>query len=141
MWSASKNVYLSLLSHEGPIKHQTRWANDLGINNYETLDWNTIYKNNYFCTLEVKLRSFQVKLNMRAIVTNVQIHGFGLIDTNLCSFCLVHAETLLHLFCKCHFVDCFWNDVISWISFYFKRNIQVNDFNNCLALITLKIRK
>jgi len=51
--------------------------------------------------LEVKLRSFQLKLNCRAIVTNVQLHGFGLVNSNFCTFCELCAETTLHLFCLC----------------------------------------
>jgi len=41
-------------------------------------------------------RSFQLKLNSRVIVTNVQLHGFGLVNSNLCTFCEMCAETTLH---------------------------------------------
>jgi len=48
-----------------------------------SINWNIIYRNNYYCTLETKLLSFQIKLHLTAIVTNVQLHGFGLKDSNL----------------------------------------------------------
>jgi len=55
-----------------------------------------VFVNDFHCTLELKLRSFQMKLNHRAVVTNVQLHGFGLVDSSLCSFCDLHPDTLLH---------------------------------------------
>jgi len=46
-----------------------------------------VYRNNYSCTLETKLRSFQLKLNHRAVVTNTQLNGFDLFDSSICGFC------------------------------------------------------
>ena len=128
-WSSSKRVYLFLLEqHEGPLKHQLRWANDFGIEN-TSINWKAIYCNNYFCTLETKLRSFQTKLNHRAVVTNLQLHGFGLSESELCCFCKFAAETTLHLFCFCPIVQQFWEDVSAWLSFYFKTNIVLPHWN------------
>ena len=59
-WVFTKSVYLHLTgNHEGPTKHHIRWANDLTIDSRAT-NWRTIYCNNYFCTTETKLRSFQI---------------------------------------------------------------------------------
>jgi len=46
---------------------------------------------------------------MRSKVTNVQLRGLEIIESNLCVF----HETLLqlHLFYDCKIVDKFWNDV------------------------------
>jgi len=91
IWRSTKSVYLYLLNNKnGQVKHQIRWVNDLGINN-SIINWKLIYRNNYFCTLKTKLRSFRLKLNLRAITTNVHLHGFGIIDSNMCTFCSSYA--------------------------------------------------
>ena len=54
---------------------------------------------------EAKLRSFQIRLNLKSIVTNVQLHGVEIVDSNYCVFCLEEPETIMHLFCNCKFVD------------------------------------
>jgi len=36
---------------------------------------------------------------------NVQFHNFGIVDSSLCSFCNLHPETLVRLFCSCDYVN------------------------------------
>ena len=104
-WDSTESVDLHLTGNqEGPIKHQIRWANGLTIDS-RAINRRAIYCNNYFCTTETKSRSSQIKLNLRAIVTNVQLHGFGIVDSLFCSFCAQSIETILHLFCFCLVVD------------------------------------
>ena len=64
----------------------------------------------------------------------MQLHGFGIIESSFCSFCAQCPETTLHLFCFCRFVDQYWNDVISWICCYFKRNIDICNFNKIFGI-------
>ena len=80
-----------------PIKQQLKWCDILQISP-ESIDWKKVYENNYFSTIETKLRSFQIRLNLRSLVMNVQLAGFGIIDSELCSFCLQQPETLMHFF-------------------------------------------
>ena len=85
--------------------------------------------NNYYCTLEKKLRSFQIKLNLRSIVCNSQLFGFGLVENDQRTFCKRASETILHLFCTCTHVLKFLNDIISWLNHDFKCDIILNKFN------------
>jgi len=79
-------------------KHQQRWALNLDLQ-INSAKWRMVYRNNYSCTLETKLRSFQLKLNHRAIVRNTQLNGFDLIiDSSTCGFCNLENETLMHCF-------------------------------------------
>ena len=80
-----------------PIKQQLKWC-DILQTSPESIDWKKVYENNYFSTIETKLRSFQIRLNLRSLVMNVQLAGFGIIDSELCSFCLQQPETLMHFF-------------------------------------------
>ena len=54
------------------IKQQLKWCESLQTFS-NSMNWKKIYENNYFSTIETKLRSFQIKLNLRSIVTNVQL--------------------------------------------------------------------
>ena len=46
--------------------------------------------------MESKLRSHEIRLNFRSIVTDVRLHGFEIAICNLCTFCLEESETLIH---------------------------------------------
>ena len=62
-------------------------------------------------------------------MTNRQFHGFALIDNSNCSFCKTEVETLIHLLCICPVVNCFWEDVSSWLSVFLGKNITLINFN------------
>ena len=49
-------------------------------------------------------------------MTNVQLAGFGIVDSNYCAFCSEEPETIIHLFCMCKFVVTFWQDLSDWLS-------------------------
>ena len=82
----------------------------------DSLSWQTIYENNYYATNETKFRSFQIRLNLRSIVTQLQPHGFEILDDNLCKFCGKEPDTLMHLFCNCEIAVSFWNNVSVFMS-------------------------
>ena len=88
-----------------------------------SLNWQNIYENNYHATNENKIKSFQIRLNLRSIVTQLQLHGFELVDDNLCKFCRKEPETLMHLFCDCEIVVSFWNNVSEFMSSRLRTNI------------------
>ena len=88
-----------------------------------SLNWQNIYENNYYATNETKLRSFQIRPNLRSIVTQLQLHGFKLVDNNLCKFCGKEPETLMHLFCDCEIVLSLWNNVSEFMSSRLRTNI------------------
>ena len=66
-----------------PTKRQSRWTNELNLPS-DSVNWLDVYKSNYSATTETKLRSFQVKLNLRAIVTNIALHCFDIADSDKC---------------------------------------------------------
>ena len=47
------------------------------------------------------LQNFQFKLLHRIIPTNSFLHKIKLKNTNLCTFCKIHDETIEHLFFDC----------------------------------------
>jgi len=102
LFPTTKTIYAHLLTGEiiPPRKHQIKWEEDLKFRNCSII-WTTIYTNDFWCIVETKLRSFQTKLNCRAIVTNRQLHDFEIKSTDKCDFCGETTETLVHLFCSC----------------------------------------
>ena len=93
----SKRTYTFLRDKEKilPIKLQQKWCDTLQML-LNDIDWNRIYENNYLAANETKLRSFQIRLNMRSIVTNVQRNGMGTDDNNHCVFCSENPDTMIH---------------------------------------------
>ena len=65
------------------------------------------------------MRSFQIRLNIKSVVTNVQLSGMGIVNNKHCVFCCEDPETIIHLFCSlflCEFVDDFWQDLSDLLS-------------------------
>ena len=131
-----------------PFKQQQKCCEILQILP-SSIDWSKVYNNNYFATRETQLRSFQIRLNLKSIITNVQLHGLKIVDSNCCKFCLEEPKTIMHLFCNCKFVQMFWCDVSDWLSvkffcyfnfekkhklFGFHKNNDIFQFINALLL-------
>ena len=56
----------------------------------------------------VKYRSFQYRLLHRAIVTNKHLYRWGMIGSNMCTFCDTEGESYTHLFHRCTYVKDLW---------------------------------
>lgn len=60
--------------------------------------------------------SFQFKLVMRILTTNVFLNIIRVRENNLCTFCGAVPETLKHLFLTCPVVERFWNRICDYLS-------------------------
>ena len=56
-------------------------------------------------TISIKLCSFQYRLLMNAIITNVQLYHYKIRDNNLCTYCNAVKESYVHLFNDCSYVQ------------------------------------
>ena len=79
-------------------------------------------------TIYVKLRSFQVRVLCRAVITNVHLRKYGIRDNDNCTFCNSQAETMEHLFLSCPRVKGLWDYV---------KEITGNDENIDFKMIVL----
>ena len=59
------------------------------------------FLNPRICTLDGKLREFPYKLLHNLIFCSDKLNQFGLVQSNLCSFCEKEIETYSHIFFKC----------------------------------------
>ena len=64
-------------------------------------DYGKLHLDVYVVTNITKFRSFQYRLLQRGLVTNLQLAKWGIVSSELCSFCHQSVETLVHLFCDC----------------------------------------
>ena len=85
-----------------------------------------------------KYHSFQYRLLHRAIITNVNLHRWGIRQTDECSFCEKYVETYHHLFWECGYIQELWNmipDLLNDLQIDAQitlsyRNIVFNTVNN-----------
>ena len=96
--SSSNNAYKFLRDKVKvvPVKQQLKCCDILQLSS-DAIDWSIIiYENNYYITNDTKLRSFQIRLNLRSIVTNVQLYFLDIVSNNLRTLCPKEPETLIH---------------------------------------------
>ena len=65
-------------------------------------EFHKLFSNMYAITNSAKLRSFQYNILHHTLVLNEYVFKRRRRNTNLCSFCVVHAETALHFFWDFH---------------------------------------
>ena len=92
---ANKLLYSHQLKNDKPVNipSQEKWSSL-----FENLKWDTIYKNIYSSTINVKLRNVQYKYIFRIIPTNKRLFTQNIANSNLCDFCSMDIENLKHLF-------------------------------------------
>ena len=69
------------------------------------------FKNVYTATNVPKLRSFQYRLLHRAVITNVLLQKWRIVESSNCTFCNDSIESYVHLFVNCEFVQPLWEQV------------------------------
>lgn len=94
---------------------------------------NKLANNIWSITNNGKLRSFQYRLINHAIITNVNLKQWKIVQSDLCTFCNQEKETIVHLFWECSRVVPIWNQVSEWFDKMdpsLKLNSQNVIFNN-----------
>ena len=138
----SRRVYNFLLD-DAMLLHgkYMKWRQDLGSDFCPGLyDFGLLHLNIYKMTNVTKYRSFQYRVNQRAIVTNVDLCRWGITSSEKCSFCGEEDETILHLLVSCSHVRVLWDQLLEYISKeYTKTALEVNDTN--LIFSTLHANK
>ena len=69
----------------------------------------------YSLTEHTELLSFQYKILHFIVISNEQLHRWGLVDSDVCVWCQEQIETLVHIFLECEVVKAFWRDLKQWI--------------------------
>ena len=103
-----------------PTEKFSKWEKLL---NCEITNWSK-----YFIILKKScrnsyLQNFQFKLLHRIIPTNSFLHKIKLKNTNLCTFCKIHDETIEHLFFDCPVTQIFLKSLSKQLKQYYKNLI------------------
>ena len=125
--SATKLIYRSLnRGGDGLIKKKThQWKNDLSVTPSEK-QLKRCFKNIYSISNTAKYRSFQYRLLHRAIVTNIHLQKWKVMDNDECTFCEKSRETYHHLFLECGYVKELWNFFRSYCQKQFDIEIHLD---------------
>ena len=83
------------------IQKQEKWCENL----LEEIDICQAVLNLKYISEVVKIQSFQYRILMHALVTNVQLERWGIKETNKCTFTCDVPETCYHLFFECPHVQ------------------------------------
>ena len=82
------------------------------------------------------LQNFQFKLLHRIIPTNSFLHKIKLKNTNLCTFCKIHDETIEHLFFDCPVTQIFLKSLSKQLKQYYNNLIfDKKDISLVLSLL------
>ena len=113
----AKLVYCELLKKKDDTKVVNivkRWNNTPKINITIDLLYKSISRIFQISNIP-KLRSFQYRLALKGIVTNVHLAKWKIISSNQCYFCDSHVETVEHLFYSCDRIKCIWDATLDFI--------------------------
>ena len=113
----SQRVYRSL-SDDVLLIHNKflKWKMDLGIDFCDGIcDFGIRHLDIYRVTNVTKYRSFQYRLLQRALVSNIELAKWKMIDSDLCSFCNQDRETIVHLLCECSVVLELWGEFKKYV--------------------------
>jgi hypothetical protein len=91
-----------------PPGGEEKWA--IQMNDFN-LDWTSIYKIPFTCTLSTKLRYFQFQFLHRYLPLNKFLYDIGITNSKFCSFCNIFEETPSHIFWECNIVNSFWLEI------------------------------
>ena len=92
-------------AHADMTRIKGKWIRDIG--NFEALSVLCVQK----ASAATRYTSFQYKLVMRILTTNVFLSIIRVQENDTCSFCEADPESLKHLFLTCPLVSKFWDDV------------------------------
>ena len=108
-----RNIYQYLTRNDCmPIARQ-KWERELGV--MDNNSWKRIYLLTHRITSCTYSKWFQLRILHRIISTNKFLYVINVKDSNKCSFCNAHIETILHLFYECTVVQGFWNAFFQWL--------------------------
>ena len=112
----ASRAYDTLTYNEGILQQKVvLWEKELNVD-MDLQQLVTCIKEIYKTTNVTKYRSFQYRLLVRAIVTNIQLCRWKIRGDDLCSFCHKHQESYVHLFVMCKEVKSLWLRFEQWFT-------------------------
>ena len=130
----SRRVY-QYIAGDAIIIHNkyVKWKMDLGYDIAESLcDFNQEIRDIYKVTNIPKYRSFQYRILLRGLVTNIHLNKWKITDSNLCSLCKTEIESVTHLLCDCIEIKPLWDKIAEYIEERFSIGTSTLNVTNIL---------
>ena len=107
--SASKKIYWYLIENNFSITDSNHliWKKNLRMN-IDVEEWYHLFPNFLKWVKATKLRSFQYKLLMNSLTTNITRNKWNKNISDLCTFCQTSKETVVHLLYNCNLIIPMW---------------------------------
>ena len=120
-----KNIYNALMVNlcEKP-KHEVKWENALHINANQGW-WERHYNIPFHVTSDKKLQWLQYRINCRILGTNSYLCKIKIKNSDLCTFCNIESETIVHLFWDCIYVNPILGEFVTWVKTISKQNFEL----------------
>ena len=52
------------------------------------------------------------------MATNKKLKQYGIKNSDVCDYCGLEVESILHLFCECDVSTLIWQQIIDWLNTY-----------------------
>ena len=88
--------------------------------------WSDIFRIANSANRDVNMKMFQFKILHRILATNKKLKQFRIIDSDLCDFCGLETESIIHIFCECEVTTPIWQHISRYQIRLF------NTLSNCL---------
>ena len=105
------------------------------INNFSDSLWDFTeeHMSIYRITNIPKYRSFQYRTIQRALVTNIDLHRWGMLESSKCSLCREEEETMLHMFVECKEITPVWAELNQYLCDKYSLH-NINMSSKCVIL-------
>ena len=77
--------------------------------------WNDIFRISNLANRDVNMKMFQYKILHRILATNNNLKQYGIVDSDLCDFCGLETESIIHIFCECEVTTPIWHHISNWL--------------------------
>ena len=77
--------------------------------------WSDIFRIANSANRDVNMKMFQFKILHRILATNKKLKQFRIIDSDLCDFCGLETESIIHIFCECEVTTPIWQHISKWL--------------------------
>ena len=75
--------------------------------------WENLFVSCHIVPLDNKTKELQYKILMRYVSTNVLLYKMKKSNSQSCTFCMLDAETIEHLFYNCHIIKNMWFQIFN----------------------------
>ena len=138
--SISRKVYNERIEDTGAVTRLAKdWSERLS-SNITVPDMQSAFQHLYSITNVSRLRSFQYRMLHNSVVLNSHLYRWGILDSNLCTFCNTVKETLQHLFCDCVITRELWSGAMEWTKSKCSDAVVLNFKNIVFNRISSKVK-